>query len=255
MNNVKNRTVRLVFICVFILSAIFGAATAVFAYDSDPGVAEAQGAIVSISGPALAANGFGETVKYTISATNMPLTSGIELEIAIDPNVLNLIPIMTKIDSPKFSFFGSGNYGTRLFWKDDGDKFIGKVTLINTEGVKNDIDNPTVEILNMEFEVKEGSFSETTVSIHSIQMSYAGSYVPVHIGIGEVITSFYSKYDIDRNGVVDFYDITKALTYFMAKEGDSDWASARVADVNNDGVVNVLDMILVLANYTDPFYQ
>ena len=65
----------------------------------------------------------------------------------------------------------------------------------------------------------------------------------------------YSRYDLNKSGEVDLNDLTYALKYFMSAEGDTDWGEAQPADFNYDGVIDVADLVLILANYTIPYYN
>jgi hypothetical protein len=41
----------------------------------------------------------------------------------------------------------------------------------------------------------------------------------------------------------------------MVREGEAGWDAALAADFNGDGVVDISDLILILANYTIPYYS
>ena len=62
-------------------------------------------------------------------------------------------------------------------------------------------------------------------------------------------TKVYSIYDIDADNVVGLGDLSLAFYYYMARAGDADWDDASVADVNGDGVVNMLDLVEIYANF------
>lgn len=49
--------------------------------------------------------------------------------------------------------------------------------------------------------------------------------------------------DVDGSGIVDSTDLELVMSYYGAVRGDSEYSSA--ADVNNDGVVDLLDMTMV----------
>ncbi len=58
----------------------------------------------------------------------------------------------------------------------------------------------------------------------------------------------HNRYDVNRDGIVDLLDITRAQRYYGLTEESEKWYAD--ADVNNDGIVNITDMILVMNNYT-----
>ena len=72
----------------------------------------------------------------------------------------------------------------------------------------------------------------------------------------------YSIYDLDKSGVVDFTDVLIALRAFGMDDEDLDWmtlllaydsynvaVTPDIADVNNDGSVDMLDIAEIIANY------
>jgi hypothetical protein len=66
--------------------------------------------------------------------------------------------------------------------------------------------------------------------------------------ISTEVTPHYSKYDINRDLVVDQLDLTAAQLYYAAREGDDNWMLPKIADVNEDGRVDIEDLILILNN-------
>ena len=69
-----------------------------------------------------------------------------------------------------------------------------------------------------------------------------------------MVEKSYSPYDLNKDGVIDLNDVTYALKYFMAHEGDADWDAAKAADFDGSGQIDVGDLLLILANYTIPYY-
>ena len=60
------------------------------------------------------------------------------------------------------------------------------------------------------------------------------------------------NYDLNDDGVVDQIDLAIALKYFKAVAGDANWDTAKTADFNKDGIVDIEDFIM-LANNIDWF--
>ena len=209
-----------------------------------------QGAAeVSINGPASVVSGSGATADYTISVDNMQKVSGIELEFELDGGYLGA-KAFTAIG---FDFFAEGNHGFPVFWKNDGDIYTGKVTLIDADGV-----NGNVDILKMLLYVQEGVLGNSAVKLNYIKLSYGGSEVYSEIvkdTASTVFEKYYSPYDLNKDGVIDLNDITFALQFFGAQEGDADWDEAKVVDFSGNGSIGVEDLLLILNNYTIPYYQ
>ena len=209
-------------------------------------------ALVSVAGPASVASGAGAVASYTVSARSMPPISGVELEFEVDGDYLS-----SKTFTPMggFSFFGDGNYGTPIYWKNDGNIWTGKVTLIDTNAAGTDGE---FDILNMVFDVKEGALGEAAVRLNYVKMSFASGQVNIIIVDGEALTVFeqyFSPYDMNKDGVVDINDLTFALQYLLAKEGDPNWEAAKAADFDDSGEIGIEDLIMILANYTIPYYN
>ena len=206
-------------------------------------------ATVSISGPTAVANGSGETAEYTVYGENLPNVSGVELEFVFDGAYLSgrdFTPI-------GFDFIGDGNYDSPVYWRNEGNKWIGKVTLVNLDGGV----NGNRELFKMTYDTVGGAYGDTEVTINYILLSYEGEWVPASVLNGTAATSivkYFSPYDLNRSGEVDLNDLTYALMYFMTNSGDAGWDKAKAADFNGDGVVDVMDLILILANYTIPYY-
>ena len=64
----------------------------------------------------------------------------------------------------------------------------------------------------------------------------------------------YSPYDLNKDGTIDLNDITWAMQYLLATPADPDWSIAQACDYNSDGLIDMLDLLLILANYTIPYY-
>jgi len=88
------------------------------------------------------------------------------------------------------------------------------------------------------------------------------AYLPGVIVEAEATTSIvnvppkYSKYDLNRDGAIDDLDLSIAASFYLCDETDADWEtpyyngrSAKDADVTGDGVVDMADLIEIMANY------
>jgi len=204
---------------------------------------------VSINGPVSIRNGPGATAEYIISATDMPLVSGVELEFELDGNYLGA----HDVELFDMDIVGNGNYGSPIYWRNDGDTWFGKVTLFNADGISGNAD-----LIKLIFGAKPEILGITNVKLSYTLMSYAGNSIPLSI-VKPVATTefkqFYVKYDVNEDGVVDLNDITFALKYFKLKRGEPGWDEAKICDVDDSGEIDLDDLILILANYTDPYYK
>ncbi len=120
----------------------------------------------------------------------------------------------------------------------------GKLTalLINLKGLTTD---EAVEIAKIVAATPEvGTY---TVALEDVTLSaYVGeteAYIDAVIGSASVETFVdYSIYDVNEDGVVDQLDITRAQRYFGAAD--------ETCDVDNSGLVDIADLILILNHYT-----
>jgi hypothetical protein len=101
---------------------------------------------------------------------------------------------------------------------------------------------------------------KTTVEVVAASVATPGNVVPVGITSFETEFIAFSRYDVNRSGEVDLADVAAAAYFYLARSSDSDWAkfvqfdslfiSPEQCDVNGDNIVDIEDLILILANYT-----
>ena len=211
--------------------------------------------IITLSGPDSVVSGSGATASYTLKAVNMDPLSGIDFSITVDGSYLS---------SKEFAFengfaaVSAGNYSTPLFWTNVGDVWTGKAVLYNGNpgGISGDFD-----IFTMTFNVAEGKLGPTDVVLNYATTSYGGSTVESDIVNGTVtteLTQWYSPYDLNKDGVIDLNDVTFALQYLLVTDSDPEWEQAKVCNFATGGayeVIDINDLIIILANYTIPYYS
>ena len=214
---------------------------------------DADTAFVTITGTDTVATGAGATASYTISAECMPATNGIEFVFEVDGSYLHSIEF-NGLNG--FVPLLIGNYGTpEVFWTNSGDIWTGKVTMINLAGASGKLD-----LFNMVFGVGEGLIGSTDVKLLSITMSASsGGPVAAQIYIDTATTEcvqWYSKYDLNKDGVIDLNDLTFALQFLGVSFGDPDWEQAKICNFDDaNQTIDINDLILILANYTIPYYS
>ncbi len=57
--------------------------------------------------------------------------------------------------------------------------------------------------------------------------------------------------DLNGNNEIDIGDLSMAAYYFNEDSSSENWAQAQVADVNNDGIVNILDLVIIAQSILD----
>ena len=68
------------------------------------------------------------------------------------------------------------------------------------------------------------------------------------------------KYDLNKDGKIDESDLAIAVFYYLKNDLEADWeevkfdiASAKDCDVARNGVVDLADLIEIMANYCDSY--
>jgi hypothetical protein len=107
--------------------------------------------------------------------------------------------------------------------------------------------------------IREGAIGITEVAIIDASAATPGGIVAVY-NAGPAVTEVipFSRYDVNRDGVVDLADVASAAYFFMTRDTDSDWftllkfdnifVSPERCDVDSNGIVDIEDLILILAN-------
>ena len=183
----------------------------------------------------------------------MQAINAVELEVEIDNDYLHPDEAAAM---GGFVAFGMGNYGTPIYWRSEGNVLKGKITLLdlNAKNISGNFD-----ILDIIFSINEDALGETSVKLNYIKLS-TGTGIPVEVEIlnGEVFTSieeYRSPYDGNGDGIIDIHDLSYALQYLLVQEGDPNWDDAKRFDFNEDGVISIEDLLIIMANYTTPYYD
>jgi len=172
---------------------------------------------------------YDEALTFTLRAENMNRLATIMMDIAIPANLT--APVAEGIGD----WFVIGQV------YHDG---VLTVMLGNNAGDTGDADLMTIsaEPTGETGEV-EVAITKATLSAH---VGEAEDYVAVDLtNASAVIDIRGSIYDVNRDGIVDQLDMTRAQRYFGSYHAD--------ADVNTDGEVDLTDLILILNNYHELF--
>ena len=99
-----------------------------------------------------------------------------------------------------------------------------------------------------------GKTGDTSVTIQKMKLTaydkeQGEATVNCILANASVVTTLaYDVYDVNRDGVVNLLDITRAQRYYGLTVEDATWNA--IADVNSDGVVDIADLILILNHFT-----
>ena len=85
------------------------------------------------------------------------------------------------------------------------------------------------------------------VSVEQAMFTYYGDnetyYADTTGAVARTTVAAGNPYDIDGDGDFDQADITAAQGFYRVSEGDADWAKAKTADLDGDGVITVNDLV------------
>ncbi|MDR2719628.1 MAG: fibronectin type III domain-containing protein [Nitrososphaerota archaeon] len=134
------------------------------------------------------------------------------------------------------------------------DVWLGRVTLVNLDGGVSNVD--VLDIFEMVFSSNSELLGTTDVRLVDVVLSgYDDANTAIYIDsvitpdlVQTTLEQYFSVFDVNRDGVVDQLDLTAAQLFFMTQEGDDTWSAAKFADVNNDGIVDIEDLIIILNN-------
>ena len=206
--------------------------------------ASAVPAVITLNGDASIV--VGNDAAYTVSVSGVDKLATVTLKFEVD-GVYFSGKAFTGLNG--FEVLGG------VEWTSVGnDVWMGRVVLVNLNGGISSTD--VLDIFEMVFASNSGLLGTADVRLVDVVLSgydtisgavYIDSLI-VNDLVQTSIGQYFSVYDVNRDGVVDQLDLTVAQLFFMAKEGDANWATAKRADVTGDGRVDIEDLILILKN-------
>ncbi|MCL1808820.1 MAG: right-handed parallel beta-helix repeat-containing protein [Clostridiales bacterium] len=201
-------------------------------------------------------------VEFTLSISQAKDVLNLELEFVIDGSMLAFIDIepingFTVIDGIAWKSFG-------------GDLWKGTVTLGYPSGSSTGFNTwPYEDIARLIFAPRAtGEAALELTSFKAVGLDGdVTSYIKSAIANGKATTKIdklvYSKYDLNRDGVVDALDLGIMLLYCGFDKDSPNWGTlvkvndskgagvtAQMCDVNGDGVIDMLDLLDLFIHYT-----
>jgi len=189
---------------------------------------------------------FGGKVEYTANAGDMKAVNLVELTFNVDGNILTgSNAILSGLNG--FALFGD------LVWTHLGDNLWQASAVLGTfSGVTKtgsmDIGNlvlDSVKLGNAEVTLVKAVFFGIDIVDGVAQSNERAAFIDP----ASATTKVYSVYDVDDDGEVGWADLSLAFFYYQSKLGDSNWDNAKAADVNGDGVVDMVDLVAIYANF------
>ena len=195
---------------------------------------------VTATGPASVEHGKDSLVSYTLSMKSMPEVNAMSFTVRIEKAFF-------YNDGPWYEVLGGFSALGTPYWRDAGDFLESDVVLINAAKAS------TADLFKVKLYISSLMQEKTTaIEFTNVKLAIAGGggYVPGDFDVS-VATEFlkkYSRFDANRDGFVNLLDISAALDAFMSEPGDENWNP--LCDVNTDGIVDIIDLVLIRANFT-----
>ena len=71
-------------------------------------------------------------------------------------------------------------------------------------------------------------------------------------GFAESTVTNRLRFDINKDSKIDFADVSQIIFhYYLAREGDDNWDEAALYDTNDDGIIDLGDILYICAYFTD----
>ncbi|MCL1810342.1 MAG: dockerin type I domain-containing protein [Clostridiales bacterium] len=215
----------------------------------------------SLSVPA--ESGIESRVFYTLSLRQAVDLLSVELEFVIDGDLLA---------GGMINVFGISDFVPigEIFWVyAGGNKWRGTATLSLPSGSSTGLtSDAAVDIAQFEFVPKGiGDAEMTLTGFRAVGLDDTTVYLDASILDGVAVTNIdqrvFSKYDLNRDNVIDALDLGIMLLYCGFDKDSPNWSTqvkvndsrgkpvtASMCDVNCDGVIDMLDLLDLFIHYT-----
>ncbi len=169
---------------------------------------------------------FAETTTFTVSASSCYNTAIFQLTFEVDPSLIDNL----QVQVPEGFLLMANVYEN------------GKLTVIvgNVEGITG-----AADLLTITGEPVGGGEATLAITKAKVTRYLPGdneTFVPVDLTNASWTVSIRANiYDVNRDGVVNLLDVTRAQRFYGEDE--------EIADVNFDGIVNIADLVLILNHF------
>ena len=203
-----------------------------------------------------------KNIEFDLSIANAKELLTFEAEIVIDGSMMASVGI-----EPLNGF----TLMSDIFWKSQGgDVWMGTVTLAYKAGDREGF--TTHEPMSIaKFVFAPRAKGDTALTLTKIKASglvgdvtkYFDTLIEEGVAMTNIDQRVFSKYDLNRDGLVDALDLGIMLLYCGFDKDSPDWAArvkvndsrgkgvtASMCDVNGDGVIDMLDLLDLFIHYT-----
>lgn len=138
-------------------------------------------------------------------------------------------------------------------WTEEDDKLIGKLTLSYLEN--GSLTNEALtDIARLTFTAADQTgkiaIKLTGAQIAGYDVAGNAVYLNTTVTTPEAVTVIGSGYDVNMDGKIDLLDIAHAQKFYQFTTASENWAQAKNCDVNDDGTIDLEDLIAILHAYT-----
>ena len=185
----------------------------------------------------------GDDGEYTVSVTNAPNAQVINLLLQVDGDFLTTKKI-TGLN-------GFEVLGEEPTWVESESAW--RIILVNLSDTAIGADEIEVckIVLTASGEIGVTIVKLTTATLTGKIGDGSSFFFDTIITSGEVeveIAKYYSPYDTNRDGAINQLDLNDAVSYYRATSDSANWSIAQYSDINGDGVITVVDLLLIAAN-------
>ena len=190
---------------------------------------------------------FVDKAEYTISATNMDNVNLIVLDFLVDCEMLSRASATVE-GLGGFSLFSS------LIWTDmGGDQWQLRAILTTFSGVTKSGSMQVGRLCFDPIKAGDAQVSLRNVAVYGVDFvddDLTSTLRQTILSPASATTRVYSVYDLNSDNEVGFDDLSIALYYYLSAETDANWEKAKIADVNGDGRVDMVDLVAIYSNFT-----
>ena len=190
---------------------------------------------------------FGDSVEYTFAARNMETVNLVELTFEADGGILGVadgifegLNGFSVFKGPEWADLGNGKWQAKAI--------IGIVENGQTRSGDMDIAKLAFDAARLG-DAKLELVSAVVYGIDVVDGAVGSHARRSTISPATATAKVFSIYDINGDDEVGLADLSLAFYYYRSAAGDEGWEQAKAADVNGDGVVDMLDLVEIYANF------
>ena len=194
---------------------------------------------------------FNLRVEYTFSDSKIHVDDTFTLDLSAE-NIFDLAgwqfdiafdpAVLEAVEVNEGDFLKEGD-GTTFFQKGTIDNATGTITKLSSARLSEDGVTGTGTLLSVTFTAKTPG--QTQLTLENFQLA-AITGEPIPIGLPEILITIEGQLttgDVNRDGQVSILDMV-----LVARQFGNTVPSDSAVDINGDGIINVLDLILVSQN-------